>query len=135
MGGTLASVGGVAAAVVVVDVVSVVVSVDVAIDGAAVVVLSVVDVAAGCGGAGFFASSGKIIGASQDQATSTVMDKRIATKMRFSMSGDRVPTSRIERMAAAEAADAQPDAAEGAVFGDGVHHVDRAGGLEAAHGR
>ena len=54
-------------------------------------------------------------------------------KIRFSISRDGVPTSRIEDVAAREAADAEPHSAQGSVFFDGLHHVDRAGRLEAAH--
>src|SRR5687768_12091245 len=99
VGGTFTSVGAAAGAL------------DVVVAGVAVAVVEVVS--GGFGGTGFFASSGKIAGASHDQRTSTPIERRIATKMRFSMSGDGVPTSRIERVTAAEAADAHPDAAGG----------------------
>ncbi len=78
--GVLASVGVAAGVVDVVAGALVVVPPD-----GAVAVSVFVDVAAGLGGAGFFASSGKIFGASQDQPTSTAMERTIAMKMRFSM--------------------------------------------------
>src|SRR5260221_7872948 len=63
------------------------------------------------------------------------IEMRTAVTSRFSMSWDRVPTSRIERVTARQAPDAKPDAAHGAVLFDRLHHVDRAGRLEAAHRR
>src|SRR5213075_1434574 len=60
---------------------------------------------------------------------------RTAAKIRFSMSWDGVPTSRIERVAAGETAQAEPDTAQRAVLLDRLHHVNRAGRLEAAHRR
>src|SRR5207248_10304074 len=62
------------------------------------VVVAVVAVTAGFG-AGFFTSSGKSRGASSAHSQSRPMEIRTAAKIRFSMSWDRVPTSRIERMA------------------------------------
>src|SRR5689334_1285989 len=93
----------------------------------------VVAVTAGFGGAGFLASSGKSFGASAAHSQSRPMEIRTAAKIRFSMSWDRVPTSRIERMAARQTPHTHPDAAERAIFFDRLHHVDRAGRLEAAH--
>src|SRR5437588_8698776 len=103
--------------------------------GAVVAVVAVVAVTAGFGGAGFFASSGKSLGATAAHNHSRPIEIRTAAKIRFSMSGDGVPTSRIERMAARQTSHAHPDAAERAIFFDRLQHVDRAGRLEAAHRR
>src|SRR5581483_1461414 len=53
----------------------------------------------------------------------------------FHSSGNRIPTSRIEDVTTGQPAKAEPSAAENSVFFDGLHHVDRAGRLEAAHRR
>src|SRR5688572_984346 len=99
-------------------------------DGSAVVVFSIAGF-----GAGFFASSGKSFGASAAQPHSRAIEITIARKILFSISRDRVPTSRIERVTAREAPDAEPDAAQDAVFLDRLHRIHRARRLETAHRR
>src|SRR5438067_1101392 len=64
-------------------------------------VVAVVAVTAGFGGADFFASSGKNFGATAAHNQSRPIEIRTAAKIRFSMSWDGVPTSRIERIFAA----------------------------------
>src|SRR5437763_13724442 len=98
-------------------------------------VVAVVAVTAGFGGAGFFASSGKNFGATAAHNQSRPIEIRTAAKIRVSMSWDGVPTSRIERVATGQASQAEPDAAQRAVLLDRLHHVNRAGRLEAAHRR
>src|SRR5436309_886718 len=110
--------------------------------GAAVPVVPVVCVAGVAGVAGFVTAgfagglkySGSTFGAAQAHSQRKPIEIRTAVKIRFSISRDGVPTSRIEDVAAREAADAEPHSAQGSVFFDGLHHVDRAGRLEAAHG-
>src|SRR5207244_13037300 len=97
--------------------------------------VAVVAVTAGFGGAGFFASSGKNFGATAAHNHSRPIEIRTAAKIRFSMSWDGVPTSRIERVAASQASQAEPDAAQRAVLLDRLRNVDRAGRLGAAHRR
>src|SRR5688500_16594189 len=74
---------------------------------------------------GFFASSGKNFGSAHDQRPRRAIEITTARKILFSISGDRVPTSRIERVAACESLHAKPDAARDAVFFDGVHRIHR----------
>jgi hypothetical protein len=115
----------------------------VAVGGAAVSVADVVVVAvvvavavtASFVGSGFFIRSGKSFGATAAQSQRNPIEISTATKIRFSISRDRVPTSRIERVAAGEPPQAEPDAAQCAVLFDRLHHVNRAGGIETAHRR
>src|ERR1043166_6625865 len=103
-----------------------------------VVVAAVVVGAAGAGAvvvvlAGCLKYCGNTFGATHAQSIRKPIEIRTAVKIRFSISRDGVPTSRIEDVAAREAADAEPHSAQGSVLFDRLHHVDRAGRLEAAH--
>src|SRR5687768_11585271 len=108
----------------------VVADVDVGVDVAVVVVAGGGVVFAG---AGFLASSGKSFGAIAAHPQRKAIEITIARKIRFSISRDGVPTSRIERVAARQAPDAEPDAAQHAVFLDGLHRIHRARRFETAH--
>src|SRR3954454_10881268 len=103
--------------------------------GGAVVAVTDVDVVATFAGSGFFIRSGKSFGATAAQSHRNPIEISTAAKIRFSISRDGVPTSRIERVAARQAPQTEPDAAQCAVLFDRLHHVNRAGGLEAAHRR
>src|SRR3954464_7606499 len=103
--------------------------------GAGAVDVDVVEVTAAFSGTGFFIRSGNSFGATAAQSQRNPIEISTATKIRFSISRDRVPSSRIERVAARQPAHAEPDAAQCAVLFDRLHHVNRAGGLEAAHRR
>src|SRR5207253_6300276 len=84
---------------------------------------------------GFLKRSGKSFGTTAPHNARIAIEKRTARKMRFSISRDGVPTSRIQRMAVREPPQSEPDAAQKAVLFDGLHHVDGAGRLEPAHRR
>src|ERR1043166_4417824 len=75
-------------------------------------------------GAGFFASSGKNFGITALQRARNAIEITTAMKMRFSISGDGVPTSRIQRMAVRQPLDTEPQPAREAVLFDRLHHVD-----------
>src|SRR5258706_2013048 len=98
-------------------------------------IVAVVAVTAGFSGTGFFIRSGKSFGATAAQSQRNPIEISTATKIRFSISRDRVPTSRIERVAACQPPQAEPDSAQCAVLFDRLHHVNRTGGIEAAHRR
>src|SRR5439155_15958388 len=74
------------------------------------------DGTAGFTATGFgFASSGKIRGAMAAQIQRNAIEITIAVKIRFSISGNRVPTSRIEDVAPRQPSHSQPAAAQNAV--------------------
>src|SRR5206468_12801300 len=98
-------------------------------------VVAVAEVVATFSGTGFFIRSGKSFGATAAQSHRNPIEISTAAKIRFSISRDGVPTSRIERVAARQAPNTEPDAAQCAVLFDRLHHVNRAGGVEAAHRR
>jgi hypothetical protein len=104
--------------------------------GVVVVAVVVVDVAGFGGALTFgFASSGKIRGMAAAQIQRSATEITIAAKIRFSISGNRVPTSRIEDVTTRQPSHPQPAAAEQAVLFDGLHHIHRARRLEATHRR
>src|SRR6266851_2829626 len=76
---------------------------------------------------------GKSFGATAAHNHRNAIEIRTAMKIRFSISGNGVPTSRVEHMTSREPAQAQPPAPHDSVFLDRFHHVHRAGRLEAAH--
>jgi len=84
---------------------------------------------------GFLASSGNRRGITTLQRPRNAIEITTAMKMRFSISRDGVPTSRVQGVAMREPFEAEPHAAREAVLFDRLHHVHRAGRLEAAHGR
>src|SRR5436305_2264221 len=124
-----------AAAGVTTDGAAVVVVADVTGAGCVEVVAVVAEVVSTFAGTGFFIRSGKSFGATAAQSHRKPIEISTAAKIRFSISRDGVPTSRIERVAARQTAYAEPDAAQCAVLFDRLHHVNRAGRIEAAHRR
>src|SRR5688572_6066794 len=77
-----------------------------------VVVAAAGVLAAGFATCGRFTSSGNSRGASAAQPHKRPSEIKIARKIRFSMSRDGVPTSRIERVATSQPANAEPAAAQ-----------------------
>src|SRR5438132_38731 len=79
--------------------------------------------------------SGNSFGATAAHSHSTAIEMMTAVKIRFSISGDRVPTSGIEHVAPGKPPHAQPGAAYDTILLDRLHRVDGAGRFEAAHRR
>src|SRR2546426_5494211 len=79
--------------------------------------------------------SGNSFGAIAAHSHNTAIEMMTAVKIRFSISGDRVPTSGIEHMAPGKPPHAQPGAAYDTILLDRLHHVDGATRFEAAHRR
>src|ERR1700730_10401940 len=78
--------------------------------------------------------SGNSFGAIAAQSQSRPIETRTATKIRFSISGNGVPAPGIEHVTARQTPNSQPTAAQDAVPFDRLHHVHRAGRIEATHG-
>src|SRR5260370_21878717 len=78
---------------------------------------------------------GKTFGATAAHSQRKAIETTTAMKILFSISGDGIPTSRIQRVTSAEPPHAQPHAAQHSVFIDCFRHIDRARRLETAHWR
>src|SRR5260370_20449037 len=78
---------------------------------------------------------GKTFGATAADSQRKAIETTTAMKILVSISGDGIPTSRIQRLTSAEPPHAQPPAAQHSVFVDCFRHIDRARGLETAHWR
>src|SRR5260370_14532166 len=78
---------------------------------------------------------GKTFGATAAHSQRKAIETTTAMKILFSISGDGIPTSRIQRVTSAEPPHAQPHAAQHSIFLDRFRHIDRARRLETSHWR
>src|SRR5712691_4103253 len=104
----------------------------------AVVVVGPGFAAAGFGAVRFvfgLARSGNSFGATTAHNQRKAIEAKTAMKIRFSISRDGVPTSRVQHMTTGEPPHSEPAAAQKAIPFDRLHHVHRARRLEAAHRR